>query len=94
MNEITSLYQLNKEEGNGPIDSQAMVMITCLIKIRNLYCPDFSVHITYKGQIDGLRRHGGLQTASISQRLKFVISNLNYPEIHVHIGPNCHIGGL
>ena len=24
----------------------------------------------------------------------FVISNLNYPEIYVHVSPNSHIGGL
>ena len=75
-----------------------MVMIACLIEIRNLYYPDISVHITSKGLIDGLRGLGGLQTASIASEIeigtRFFISILNYPEIHVHIGPNRHIGGL
>jgi len=29
-----------------------------------------------------------------SYDLRFVISNLDYPGIHVHIASNCHFGGL
>ena len=42
--------------------------------------------------------HGNLQTASeaseVASDLKFDISNLNYPGIHVHITYNSHFGGL
>ena len=47
---------------------------------------------------DSLRGHYSLQTASMASEftfdLRFEISNLNYPGIHVHVAPNSHFGGL
>ena len=54
--------------------------------------------MTYNIHLDGLGSHGGLQTASMISEVKFDLrfekSNLKYPDIHVHIASDGHLGGL
>ena len=47
--------------------------------------------MTYNNHLGGLGGHGSLQMAS---KVKFETSNQKYPDIHVHIASDSHLGGL
>ena len=54
--------------------------------------------MTYNIHLGGIGGHGGLQMASMISEVKFDHifkgSNLKYPDIHLHIASDGHLGSL
>ena len=92
-----------KQEGNGPWDSRATMVMAPEVKfdfgieLSDLDYPDIHVliasneHLNFGG-LGGLRGHGGqleaMAASEVTSDLGFELSNLDYPGIHVHIASN------
>ena len=85
-----------QQEGNGPIESHVVVIISWF-NLTSYLESETLIALTFLCQFDSFWGYGTIQTALTSESnfgIRFVISNFNYPEIHVHVSTNSHIGGI